>query len=302
MSPTNDEGLGLLAGAYDLHLHAAPEIFPRRGNAADYARRAHSAGMAGILVKSHHEGTVAAALLARAAVPEVDVAGSITLNRFVGGINPAAVAAALETGARAVFMPSMQSRRHLEEFGSSSYGIDGLTLPLSLMDAAGDGVTVFDAEQRLTSDSREVIRLVAEHGAYLGTSHLSPAEIRAVVAEAKLVGARVLITHALHVPTASAGFFVDMADEGALIEVTAHTLSPTAAAIGHGATLEEAVQLITAVGHERVVIATDGGQPSNPWPVELLAGFVTALRGAGILREELGIMMRRNPRRMLGLD
>ncbi len=298
----SDDRLSALAGAYDLHLHAAPEIFPRRGDAAEYARRARDAGMAGILLKSHHEGTVASSGLAHHAVPEVDVYGAVTLNRFVGGINPAAAAAALETGARAVFMPSMQSRRHLEEFGSSSYGIAGLTLPPSLVDSAKDGVTVFDKDGRLSSDAREVIHMVAAHDAFLGTSHLSPQETSQVVAEAATAGTRVVISHALHIPTAEVSFFVAMAEAGALVEITAHTLSPTALAIGHGATLEAAVGLIRAVGVERMMISTDGGQPSNPWPVDMLADFAAALRGSGVTEGELGIMMRRNPRRALGLQ
>src|SRR5713101_5133560 len=85
-----------IAGAIDIHVHAGPELFTRLGDAFDIARRAQEAGMAGIVLKCHHESTVARAYFTRKVIEGFDVWGGITLNQFVGGINPVAVAAALD--------------------------------------------------------------------------------------------------------------------------------------------------------------------------------------------------------------
>jgi len=77
-------------GAIDLHLHAAPFLFPRLATDRQVAEACASAGLAGMLLKSHHESTVDRAR-------ELDdyagmrVFGGIVLNCHVGGINPQAV-------------------------------------------------------------------------------------------------------------------------------------------------------------------------------------------------------------------
>ena len=82
-----------LEGAYDIHVHAAPELFPRIGDAVDFARAARAAGMAGLVFKAHHESTVTRAYHTALQVPGIELYGGIVLNEFVGGVNPPAVAA-----------------------------------------------------------------------------------------------------------------------------------------------------------------------------------------------------------------
>ncbi len=106
-----------LEGAIDIHVHAAPELFNRVGDAVDIAVQAAEHGMAGLVFKAHHEPTMTRAYYAQRQVPEVELYGGIVLNEFVGGINPSAVAAALHQGARIVWGPTMHAREHVEDLG-----------------------------------------------------------------------------------------------------------------------------------------------------------------------------------------
>ena len=43
---------GLLAGAFDMHVHSGPDVLPRKFDDAGLAKRAQSVGMAGFVLKS----------------------------------------------------------------------------------------------------------------------------------------------------------------------------------------------------------------------------------------------------------
>ena len=43
----------LIRGGYDLHVHSAPDVLPRKMNDIEMARRIEESGMAGYAIKSH---------------------------------------------------------------------------------------------------------------------------------------------------------------------------------------------------------------------------------------------------------
>ena len=77
----------LVHGAFDMHIHVAPDVVPRRVDDLTLARRFHEVGLDGFVLKSHYTSTAERASVVRAAVPGVMAMGSITLNRSVGGMN-----------------------------------------------------------------------------------------------------------------------------------------------------------------------------------------------------------------------
>ena len=72
-----------LAGAIDVHVHAAPDSTPRSIDAIDLARLAKSRGMRGLVLKSHHEPTASRAYLVRKKVPGIEVFGGIEALRGI---------------------------------------------------------------------------------------------------------------------------------------------------------------------------------------------------------------------------
>ena len=96
----------LLQGAYDLHVHVAPDVVPRIQDGTDLAYEAQQAGLAGMLIKDHTAPTTGAAHVLNQAWPEgTRFYSALALNPPVGGLNPYAVEHGFKLGARLVWMP-----------------------------------------------------------------------------------------------------------------------------------------------------------------------------------------------------
>src|SRR3954453_3239819 len=97
----------LVAGAYDTHIHVAPDVMRRRIDDVSLARRFAAVALAGFVLKAPSVPTAARAEVVRATVPGVDALGALTLNGSVGGLNPVAVEIAGRQGARIVWLPTV---------------------------------------------------------------------------------------------------------------------------------------------------------------------------------------------------
>ena len=95
----------LIQGAYDLHVHSAPDVMPRKMDDLEMAQRIVASGMAGYALKSHYFCPAERAALSRKICPGCDSIGTITLNGSVGGINPMAVEMAARAGAKLLWFP-----------------------------------------------------------------------------------------------------------------------------------------------------------------------------------------------------
>jgi len=90
---------------FDLHVHTAPDLEERFGDDVEIVRLYEHAGSSGCVLKGHYDATAGRARAAGRGSP-VRVYGALALNQHVGGLNPAAVAAALAMGARVIWMPT----------------------------------------------------------------------------------------------------------------------------------------------------------------------------------------------------
>ena len=107
----------LLVGAWDVHVHAAPSLFPRWGDGWDLAEACHAARMGGVVLKAHHGSTVEVAATVNRHFEGLTVLGGVVLNQFVGGIHPLIVETTMALGGRIVWMPTIHAahchrRRH----------------------------------------------------------------------------------------------------------------------------------------------------------------------------------------------
>jgi len=269
-----------LAGVIDLHVHAGPDVRPRKLDAVALAHAAKAAGMRALLLKSHHTITADLAQVVEGVVGGIRVFGGVTLNEPVGGLNPEAVRAAIALGAKEIFMPTHSAanqRRH-----------DGKT----------GGITILDDAGHLRNDVKPILALVAEADVILGTCHLSPDEILVLVHEARRAGVRkVLVSHpelnSLAIPLAMQKA---MASEGAFFErMHLH---------GNSATdLPGLAAMTRAVGVERTVLVTDlGAAVYDLDPVQGMREFLQQMATQGFSQAEIDLMARQTPARLLGLD
>jgi hypothetical protein len=274
-------------GAWDLHVHSSPDLFPRVADDAQVVADAARQGFAGLVMKNHFEGTASRAALAARATPGIKVYGGLVLNRAVGGVNPHAVEVALRLGARIVWMPTLDAECHRRAFGFGG----GFPAQASGLEGQAPGIAIV-RDGALVPEARETMALVRQYGAALATGHVSREEILALVHEARAQGFRKLIvTHPYdRAPGLSLTEVKEIAAHDVRVEFVFCSITPrwaftTAAAIA---------ECIRAVGASKVVLSSDGGQAHNPMPADGYRAFVEALVAAGLAADDFRVMCRDN--------
>jgi hypothetical protein len=290
----------LLRGAFDTHLHIAPDVVERRIDDISLARRFEQLGMDGFVLKSHYGSTAERASVVSAAVPGIRVLGAIALNRAVGGMNPLAVEVAAREGARTVWLPTVDSVNESHEREAAPKVPVWVKLQLELR-AEGleiEPVPVLDESGAVRPETRDVLARVAHHGMVLATGHLSRDEIFAVVDAARDAGvAEIVITHP---DFPSQDLTIEdqraLADGGALLErcfTTPHTGKIS---------WDRWIENIRATGAANSVLSTDLGQVFNPAVEDGMAIMADRLLEAGFDEQEVRTMAVINTRRVAGAD
>jgi hypothetical protein len=298
----SDRARALLRGAYDTHIHVAPDVVPRIVDDVTLAKRFAAVGMDGFILKSHYTSTAERASVVRAAVPGFQALGAIVLNRAVGGMNPLAVEVAAREGARTVWLPTVDSvnESHERDAPAGAKVPVWVKLQLELREQGIEipPVPVVDDSGAVLPETRAVFERIAHHGLLLATGHLARDEIFAVLDAAIETGVtQIVITHPeFPAQNLSVEDQQALASRGALLErcmTTPHT--------GKIA-WEEWIAHIRAAGPENSVLSTDLGQVFNP-PVEDGMGImVDRLLAAGFNEQEVQVMAVANTRRVAGAD
>jgi hypothetical protein len=281
-----------LEGAIDLHVHCAPSFFTRWGDGLDLTRVCDEAGMAGVLLKAHEGSTVAQAAVLDRLSPSLMVCGGVVLNRYVGGINPAAVEAALRLGGRCLWFPTIDADAHVRMFGSTGMyqsqrgGIE-----------SSSGIRVLDDAGALLNAAHEILALAAEYDALVATGHLDGAEIVALLRAAREAGVqRFLVQHPFFtVPGLRPEELGPLVEQGAAVELTYLNVSP----VWLSSTVEQAAETLRRLGGDSIILSSDAGQAHNPSPPEALRSFAQALYERGVDTADLVKAMRETPLRLV---
>jgi hypothetical protein len=294
-------GRELVRGAYDMHVHIAPDTVERIIDDVGLARRCQELGLAGFQLKSHYTSTAERAAVVRGVVPGVEVFGAVTLNRAVGGVNAVAVEIAAREGARTVWLPTVDSLNEMigaHELAPGAKPPVWMALQRELREQGVEiePVRVVDDDGALLPETRAVLDVVARHGMVLATGHLSRDEIFAVVDAAVDAGIETIVVTHPEFPAQDIGLEDQalLADRGALLErcfTTPHTGKVT---------WERMFDAIRATGPERSVLSTDLGQVFNPPVEDGLALMADRLLAAGFDEEEIHTMAVTNTRRLAG--
>jgi hypothetical protein len=285
-------GVPPLAGAFDTHIHAAPDAVVRRQDFFAVAESARLMGMAGIVFKDVGQTTMDRAHAVESRVGGLRAFGGLVLDLPAGGLNPHAARAALERGARIIWMPVVDARETVERYRA---GAVRLTVPPRL--DPSDALTVFDSAWRLAPAVREIVTMVAAYDAVLATGHLSSRESLELLAYAASRGVRrMLVNHPVApVVDASTDEQRELAGLGALLE---HCFAQTTPALD-ALPIRRIADAIRHVGPQHCVVASDLGQVGNPPAPEGLAAFRAALLDEGFGPDELDTMLIHNPRALL---
>ena len=285
--PPTDAAWKALEGAFDLQVHVAPDVIERRTDDLDLARDFLKRGLEGFVLKSHYVPTAERAQVVARAVPGIAAYGAVTLNHAVSGLNPVAVEIAGRSGARIVWMPTVDAANETAgRAGGASTKLPfwaEIQRELSEKGIAPAPITVLDGSGAVTEAARDCLEVIAEHDMILATGHLGRREIAALVAACRDVGVRrVVVTHA-EFPSQSltADEQRELADMGAVIEhcfTTTHTGK---------APWDLCFDNVRAVGPERCLLSSDLGQTINPPVADGLASFAQRFLDAGFSAAEV---------------
>ena len=287
----------LLHGAIDLHIHVAPDILPRLMDDLELAEAARDAGMAAVVMKSHHMLTADRAQIAQKLTPGIRVFGGLALNRpACGGLNPDAVRVAIAMGARIIWLPTFSSVNHIKRTAAGATG----NLGLMAQGFSRTPVEVVNERGEAVPELLEILGLIAQADIILATGHISALETKAVVDAALKAGVqKILVNHAeLWLIDMSIQDQRELAAKGVMLERCIRSV--TAEKTGHPTPALIAEQ-IKAVGAASSVMATDYGQVDSPPPPEGMQWYIEQMLRNGIEDEEIVTMVRTNPGRLLGI-
>lgn len=292
-----DRARDLLRGAIDVHIHAAPDIVPRLLNDFELAEAARAAGMAAIVLKSHHMLTADRAQIAQGAFPELKVFGGLALNLpACGGLNPEAVKVAIRMRAKVIWLPTLSAANHIEKTRTRVTG----NLGVMSQGFKPQPVCVVGDNGAIVPELAEILELIAAADIILATGHLSVAEIKTVVAAALAAGVRKVLVN--HPELWLVGMGIEdqreLAAVGAMMEVCVRSVT----APGHAELSPKVLaERIRAVGAEHVVMATDYGQVDSPPAPEGARWYIEQMLECGIPANDVERMTKVNPARLLGL-
>ncbi len=281
----------VMEGAIDMHVHHGPG--GGSFSAYDLAVQAGQAGMRAIVLKDSGYPNAPMAELINGLVPGVTLFGSLCLNAYCGGLNPHAVQSAAQMGAKVIWMPTLSAANSVNVYRK-------MGIPVS-----EDGISLLDEGGQLRPEVGKILEIIKKYDIILATGHISPAECFAVVEEARKMGIdRILLTHPLGSETVldqslTLEETIRLTRMGAYAEFTFVFHLPTELSYDPAITAAN----IRAIGPEKCVISTDLGLfGHNASPAEGFRMFIATLAHQGMSEEELTLMARTNPARLLGLD
>ncbi len=289
----NHRVLGLLEGAIDLHIHSAPDIYPRILNDVELALHAKEMGMKAIVIKNHFVTTADRAQVA-SEVADFPVFGGVALNQTVGGINVHAVDVALKLGAKIVWLPTLHAQKFLQNKSHVANLAGELGEDLQ-------GIHLLNEDGALKQELYSIFKLIAAKDAILATGHVTIEEARVVVQEAAAAGVKkIVVTHPLaSFVNYSVTEMKEILDLGATY--LEHVFNDTTRQVGHPITIQALYEGISKIGADHCIMSTDSGQWLNPVPVQQMGIYIQDMLKLGLSEKDIRTMVKDNPARSLGI-
>ena len=284
----------LLEGAYDIHVHASPDVVPRVMDVVQLAKAANEDKMAGVLIKDHTTATTGRAFVLNHLLHGTcRFFSCLALNPPVGTINHTAVESALRSGTDMICFPTYGAENHIKKWG--------LGKPPTAFPIPADtkrGFSLLDETERLRETLDAILTLIAKHDAVLATGHLSPAESMELIKRARSAGVtRIIVTHPSEpVIDMEPDLQIAAAQMGAKIE---HCFFAVTDSCPDKIKLEEIRDQIRYVGISSCILSSDFGQSENPHPIEGFTYYLEKMRFLGFSEDELRVMTHDNPRKLL---
>ncbi len=153
---------------------------------------------------------------------------------------------------------------------------------------------------KLLPEVLDMLDLIAEHKLVLSTGHSSPEEILMLIREGKERGIEgILVTNPLYwAIMMSVEQMKEAAELGAYIEFIYFSVGRPNAQV----TMKDYADAIKAIGPEHCILSSCGGQASLPIHTYAWKELFRGMRENGLTEEEIGLMSKVNPARILDLE
>jgi hypothetical protein len=318
----------LLKGAIDIHVHPGPHLksSPRRLNPFEAAIEARDIGMRAMVLLDVFEMSNGTAWLVNQQVHDFHVFGGLILNTVYGGINPRAFKTAIHYGDGAKYL---NFGAHSTYFQAAKEGrvVDGKFVPLSELypkfrEEELSRCIQIPIDQDPDPALDEMLKLMAENPhIYLDTGHVSVEEAMRLVDLKSKYGYKKIVVSSAVTKIATIACLREMAKKGAFIEfsfaaytaanvipLTHYYVEKEYISIDEGMAdspsggITTVAKMIEALGAQHCIMSTDFGRYALSTPVEGLRQFIACMIDLGITPEEITLMVKTNPEKLLGLD
>ena len=278
----------LLEGAYDLHVHTAPDVVPRKLDDRELARSYVAAGMKGAAIKAHYFNTEGRAYHLRQEFSGFHAIGCVVLNNSMGGLNPYAVRQAGMLGTKLVFMPTMDAQNMWDYLAKSN---DSIPFGASSKSAGEvQAIRVYDGV-KLAEPVEEILDLILQYDMVLCTGHIAPLESTALLKRAQEKGIKKMIATHVEWPATRAS----LEQQKEYVKYGAYLEHNVANIMSGDLKIEDFVAQVHEIGAEHMILSTDLGQAINPEPVQMFDEYLKKLFDAGISEQEIRQMTAINP-------
>lgn len=291
----------ILNGIVDLHVHAGPSVANRALDAAEMLLDAQEAGYRAVVIKDHYFPTMMGTTMVEKHLGNgtTHLYGGIALNNSVGRFNLVAIDAAIQMGAKFVWMPTLSTKAHIDRHKGHFVGAGKMSIPES-------PVYYLEANGKLQQEVEDVIQFMAKNPHVIfATGHGTVDEIDVLITRAFECGVKkVFVNHPHFIVNAPFETVEKWVKMGAYVEINSvmfEGVSPASAG-GQGLPLSTALEYIEKLPLDKIVIDTDLGQKGGTRPVEGMYRFITMLMDAGVSYEKIEMMTKITPAKLLDLD
>lgn len=283
----------LLQGAIDCHIHAYPDFVHRSQDMIQIALDASRAGMRAVAFKDHWNISCNAAYLAQrhidTLVEKGDLERRVEIYGGAGtchGMNPEYIRVALQyPNFKMIWFPTFTSLGFWRGAGQPEKG----------------GVRLVSERGEVLPAVVEIMKMAVEKKVGIGFGHTDFNELLPLAKKAKELGARATLDHPLlELNKLLLDEMKELAGLGVYVGTYCQPMIPSL--YQPVADPMETIRTIKEIGPERCIIGSDFGQVLHMDAIDGMRVFIRALLGYGIKPEEIKVMLKDNPARLLWLD
>ncbi|MGH7833521.1 MAG: DUF6282 family protein [Candidatus Binatia bacterium] len=283
----------LLQGAIDCHIHAYPDFVHRSQNMIQIAIDASKAGMRAIAFKDHWNVSAGSAYLVQQHIDYLIEKGELQhqVKVYGGagtcfGMNAESIRVGLQyPNFKMIWFPTFTSLGFWRGAGQPEKG----------------GVRLVGEDGKVLPEVVKIMEMSVEKKVGIGFGHTDFQELLPLARLAKDIGARATLDHPLlELNKLLLDEMKQLADLGVYVGTYCQPMIPSL--YQPVADPVETIRTIQQIGPERCIIGSDFGQVLHMDAIDGMRVFIRALLGYGIKPEQVKVMLKDNPAKLMWLD